>query len=756
MEHLENPGMQIMGENHDIKESVLSPQLSAVPSLEQSVLTGSSSGSINGKNEKRPAEQDSVTNAPACTSGVAENKSVIYHLHDTEVSKLSSEAASASSSENKTSSKMSEELIDSKNGNFGDGYCEESGNIDNVESDNIFPSKPAKAVHLKNQQNDIVNVKLLEDEANVKNLTLANGSETSTYSCLENEKSSEISQGSVSLNAASVVNGYCSQGLQSNKKMDICENLTSVSEKQNVENQKSHSYSVNVMMDISKNEEHATETQVTTSTENVEQAFEGTTPSMEHKMTNPSCAQSTGTLPDSDTANDVYVMEKIDKVLDVLCEENPETKGNVEQGNSSSSEYSSDSDDESSSSESSTSSDSSSSEDLENIRKEIEKEEEKLQAGPPKTKSEVLIKELPEVPDLDINLENDTELVELGQVFSIVEMLVVVKAFPQTPALDSDSILFLENRSCLGLVFETFGPVQTPFYSVRFNKESDINDKGVCRGDKVFYAPDIMEYSHYVFVTQLKKLKGSDASWKNDEEPPQELIEYSDDEEEEKAKVSKRKERMAKSGSSENASSEKVDETGAPLQQGWEKSSRKRSWQNHAKAHPVDQKQNAVVIQRGPPPRPDSGPRFAPQAVGRPFMDHFTSGAQLFGIRPMAPPGGGPAGRFSRRGPPSGGPLYMVPPHTRQFQRRPPEGSSLQENYPVRQPSGFTLRHCLPPRQGFSGPLSGGPCFQGPWQVSAPSGFPSQHPMPQGFPEPCFQGQNYIGMHPRPPWPHNL
>ena len=349
-----------MGENHDVKESVLSPQLSAVPSLEQSMLTGSSSGSINGKNEKRPAEQDSVTNAPACTSGVAENKSVIYHLHDTEVSKLSSEAASASSSENKTSSKMSEELIDSKSGHFGDGYCEESGNIDSVESDNIFPSKPAKAVHLKNQQNDIVNVKLLEDEANVKNLTLANGSETSTYSCLENEKSSEISQGSVSLNAASVVNGYCSQGLQSNKEMNNCENLTSVSEKENLENQKSLSYSLNLMMDGSKNEEHATEIQVTRSTGNVEPALEGTMPNMEHKVTNPSLAQSTGKLPDSDTANDVYVMEKIDKVLDVLCDENPEKKENVEQGNSSSSEYSSDSDDESSSSESSTSSDSSS------------------------------------------------------------------------------------------------------------------------------------------------------------------------------------------------------------------------------------------------------------------------------------------------------------------------------------------------------------------------------------------------------------
>ena len=91
---------------------------------------------------------------------------------------------------------------------------------------------------------------------------------------------------------------------------------------------------------------------------------------------------------------------------------------------------------------------------------------------------------------------------------------------------------------------------------------------------------------------------------------------------------------------------------------------RKGSWQNQAKAHPVDQKQNSAVTQRGPPPRPGGGPRFDPQAVGRPLKDHFTSGAQQFGIRPMAPPGGGPAGRFSLRGPPFDGPLDMVPPHS--------------------------------------------------------------------------------------------
>ena len=54
-------------------------------------------------------------------------------------------------------------------------------------------------------------------------------------------------------------------------------------------------------------------------------------------------------------------------------------------------------------------------------------------------------------------------------------------------------------------VFETFGPVQRPFYSIRFNKESDISDKNVQVGDKVFYAPEMMEYSNYVFVAELKK-----------------------------------------------------------------------------------------------------------------------------------------------------------------------------------------------------------------------------------------------------------
>ena len=95
----------------------------------------------------------------------------------------------------------------------------------------------------------------------------------------------------------------------------------------------------------------------------------------------------------------------------------------------------------------------------------------------------------------------------------------------------------------------------------------------------------------------------------------------------------------------------------------------------------------------------------------------------------MAPPGAGPAGIFSLCGPPSRDPLDMVPQHIRQFHGRPSGGSSFQENYPVGQLSGFTLRHCMPPGQNFSEPSSGGPSFQGPWQISSPSEFSSQHPI---------------------------
>ncbi|XP_073251206.1 uncharacterized protein [Porites lutea] len=446
------------------------------------------------------------------------------------------------------------------------------------------------------------------------------------------------------------------------------------------------------------------------------------------------------------SVDQVYAMDTIDHELDRIHD-----KGTGDQiiedttkTDSSSSDSSSDSDDESSSSESSTSSD----DDLEDIRREIEKEEEQVLKGPPRTKSEVLAKDLPEIPELDITIDDDVQLVELGVIFSIVESMVVVKALPQTPALDSDSILFMGNRSCLGLVFETFGPVQTPFYSVRFNRESDICSKNVHVGDKVFYAPDVMEYSHYVFVAQLKKLKGSDASWEHDEEPPPEAVEYSDDEEESKARASRRKERMAKSGSKTDESTLKTGESRSHFHQGFKRGNRKRTWQNHAKGKTVTQNQNegmppsnSVPIPhpayRGPTPW--SGSASPLQASERPYMGPLPHEAMHFQGLSEGPPRGVPPLMLPPIGPPSSVPMGHIP---------------LTEPGPMinvpRPPFG-------PPR-----PFGGGPGVQNPWPGSPSPGFSHRYPIPapQHFQNPrgniqSFPGREFMvfGVPPPPPPP---
>ena len=96
-------------------------------------------------------------------------------------------------------------------------------------------------------------------------------------------------------------------------------------------------------------------------------------------------------------------------------------------------------------------------------------------------------------------------------------------------------MLFLDQgKSVLGQVFDVIGPVSTPIYCIRFNNHEDIITKGIAVGNKVFCAPRT-EYSQFVVLSQIMT-KGSDASWKNDVEPPENLVDHSDDENERKTK----------------------------------------------------------------------------------------------------------------------------------------------------------------------------------------------------------------------------
>ncbi|XP_039756492.1 H/ACA ribonucleoprotein complex non-core subunit NAF1 [Pararge aegeria] len=180
---------------------------------------------------------------------------------------------------------------------------------------------------------------------------------------------------------------------------------------------------------------------------------------------------------------------------------------------------------------------------------------EKLQ--PPKVHGELGLDELPPIEDLAISLPAQ-ETVKIGTVASIVDRLVIVRAFPQTPAVDLDSVLFLENGAkALGKVFDVFGPVTEPHYCVRFNSVEHVRERGVSCGAEVFIAPRT-DHTNYVFLAELMKVKGSDASWLHDIEPPPSHVDYSDDEEERRAnKAKKEQQKQNRQETSENGENSK-------------------------------------------------------------------------------------------------------------------------------------------------------------------------------------------------------
>ncbi|MEQ2293250.1 hypothetical protein AMECASPLE_031375 [Ameca splendens] len=205
----------------------------------------------------------------------------------------------------------------------------------------------------------------------------------------------------------------------------------------------------------------------------------------------------------------------------------------------------SDSDTSSSSSSSSTSSSSSSSSPAPIFE---DDDEGFSQPAPIKARDEVLVEELPAVEDVSVTLPEEAELQPVGTVSSIVQQLVIIQSLKDTPPLNEDSILFRSDRVAVGKVFEVFGPVYSPLYILRFNSSDQITSKGLTEGLTVYYAPALKEYTEYILTQQLKLLKGSDASWKNDEEPPEEALDYSDDEKEQEAKRKTRNHKKKENG----------------------------------------------------------------------------------------------------------------------------------------------------------------------------------------------------------------
>ncbi|PVD18766.1 hypothetical protein C0Q70_21318 [Pomacea canaliculata] len=157
-----------------------------------------------------------------------------------------------------------------------------------------------------------------------------------------------------------------------------------------------------------------------------------------------------------------------------------------------------------------------------------------------RTTGELFPEELPPIEELTIDVDANTQMEEVGIVSGVVGVQVVIHSRPGISSVQDDTVFFGENRTPIGQVFEVFGPVVRPYYSIRFNSPDDIKKKGIQMGMPVYFAPEMPEITHYIFVEQLKRLKGSDASWKDNNEPTADMIEYSDDEEERRAKAKRR------------------------------------------------------------------------------------------------------------------------------------------------------------------------------------------------------------------------
>ncbi|KAJ2747589.1 hypothetical protein GGI20_000414 [Coemansia sp. BCRC 34301] len=156
-----------------------------------------------------------------------------------------------------------------------------------------------------------------------------------------------------------------------------------------------------------------------------------------------------------------------------------------------------------------------------------EEEEEGSQAlGVPTTRNEVLDPQIPE-PTMT-ELPATAPLTSLGTIHSIVDNSVIIQAHisGERHVLDAESILSFDDRKVLGLVYDVFGPVSRPMYTVRF-KGGEVHPQAVV-GRGVFFSPGWVK----MLATEKLRVRGTDASNEYDEEVGEDAMEFSDDEEE--------------------------------------------------------------------------------------------------------------------------------------------------------------------------------------------------------------------------------
>lgn len=146
----------------------------------------------------------------------------------------------------------------------------------------------------------------------------------------------------------------------------------------------------------------------------------------------------------------------------------------------------------------------------------------------PLTQGELRLCDLPPIENLSISV-SEKDLIKIGKIKSIVDVLVVVEAETVMPPLDIDTVLFKSNGEPFGEIFDVFGPIKEPHYLIRFNSMKHIKEEGIVKDMDVYFVPDKdRKLTKFVFVSELQKIPGTDASGEHDNEPPDNASDCSD------------------------------------------------------------------------------------------------------------------------------------------------------------------------------------------------------------------------------------
>ncbi|KAK7748953.1 hypothetical protein SLS53_000978 [Cytospora paraplurivora] len=151
--------------------------------------------------------------------------------------------------------------------------------------------------------------------------------------------------------------------------------------------------------------------------------------------------------------------------------------------------------------------------------------------------------ELPDEPEPKpaITIASEDTIAPLGIVQHIVEgTQVVIEALRDGGAasiLDRGTVLCKEDRSVLGVIHDTIATVHKPMYILKFRSDEEAKEAALEKGSQVWFPKS---QAIFVFPSQLRMEKGSDASNLHDEEVGPDEVEYSDDEQEQAHKREKK------------------------------------------------------------------------------------------------------------------------------------------------------------------------------------------------------------------------